>query len=37
MTTQERAFIQQYIMRQSERIDQLERALRTEKVRTGCA
>ena len=37
MSAQERAYIQQFIMRQSERIDQLEKALKTEKVRTGCA
>ena len=37
MSTTERQFIREYIMQQNQRIDELEKALRTEKVRTGCA
>ena len=37
MSPVERAFIQQFIMRQSDQIEQLEKALRTEKERTACA
>ena len=37
MSPSERAFVREFIMHQSERIDNLEKALRAEKIRTGCA
>ncbi len=37
MSPQERAFIMQKMMNMQEKIDDLDRALRNEKVRTGCA
>ena len=37
MTAQERQFIFQKMLNMQEKIDGLEKALQTEKVRTGCA
>ena len=37
MSPSERAFLREFIMHQSEKIDTLEKALRAEKIRTGCA
>ena len=37
MSTTERQFLREYIMRQNQRLEDLEKALRTEKERTACA